>query len=350
MQPGPLPRQQVAVDGLAQQGVPEDVAFGAVRHEQLVRDRLADRGLVFVRLQPRRGLDQLVVRLAAGHRGGAEHPLRGVGHLLDPAEQQGGQPGREGAAVVGAAADRGGDAEGGGEQFLGVVGVAFGPGHDVIEHGGVDAHRGGGGQVFGQGRGIQRRQVDGDDAGQPLQFGRQRPERMAPVQVVAPVAADQRDPFPVQHPGQEGDQVPGRGVGPVQVLQHEQDRGGGRELGEQAEHAAEHLLPGQAGPVLVRLLAVPALGQQPVQGRARAECVADPARLGGTAQRVGQRQVGNAVAQLGAVAGQHGEAAPGGECDGLADESGLAHARVPADERDHRPACLGVVEQGEQAA
>ena len=77
VQPGPLPGQQVRVDGLAQQGVPEDVAFRAVGHEQLVRDRLPDRGLVFVGRQARRGADQLVVGPAPGHRRRAEHPLRG---------------------------------------------------------------------------------------------------------------------------------------------------------------------------------------------------------------------------------------------------------------------------------
>ncbi len=68
------------------------------------------------------------------------------------------------------------------------------------------------------------------------------------------------------------------------------------------------------------------------------------------AERVGQRQVGHAVTQLGALAGQHGEPASGGELGHLPDQAGLAHPRVPADQRGHRTARLGVVEQGEQAA
>ena len=253
VQPGPLPGQQVPVDGFAQQRVPEDVAFGAVGHEQLVRDRLPHRGLVVVGLQAGRGADELVVGPAPGHRRRAEHPLRAVGQLLHPAEQERRQPGGQGAPFGRIAADERG------EQFLGVVGVALGAGHDVVQLDRVDAagrrrHQvlgQGRGQVLGQGRGIQRGEIDRDDAGQPEQFGHHGPERVPPVQVVGPVGADQRDPFPVQHAGEERDQVPGGGIGPVQVLEHEQHRGGGRQLGEQAEDAAEHLLPGQAGTVFV---------------------------------------------------------------------------------------------------
>ena len=136
----------------------------------------------------------------------------------------------------------------------------------------------------------------------------------------------------------------------MQVLEHQQHRGRGRELGEQAEHATEHLLPGQAGAVFVGSLPVTAFREEPAQGGARAERVPDPAGLGGTAQRVGQRQVGHAVAQFGALAGEHGETTPLGEPGYLADQPGLPHPGVTADQRGHRAAGLGVVEQREQAA
>ncbi len=324
--------------------MPEHVAFGPVGHEQLVGDRLADRALVFGGRQARQGPHELVVGLAAGHRRGAEDLLRGVGQLFDPVEQQGRQPGGKGAVLGGIAGDRGG------EQFLGVVGVTFGAGHDVVQLGRVDAARCGGGQVLGQGRGVQRSEVYRYDAGQPQQLGHHGPERVPAVQVVGPVAADQGDPFPVQHPGQERDQIPGGGVGPVQVLQHEQHGRRGRQLGEQAEHAAEHLLPGQARAVRVGDGPFAALGQQPAQGRAGAERVAHPGGLGSSPERVGQRQVGHAVAELGALPGQHGETPSGGQPGHLADQPGLAHSRVAADQSDHRAARLGVVEQGEQTA
>ncbi len=136
----------------------------------------------------------------------------------------------------------------------------------------------------------------------------------------------------------------------MQVFQHEQHRRGGRELGEQAEHAAEHLLPGQPGAVLVGRAAVAAVREQPAQRRTRAERVPDPGGLGRAAERVGQRQVRHAVAELGALAGQHGETALRGQLDDLPTEARFTDPRVPADQRDHRAARLGVVKQPEQAA
>ena len=136
----------------------------------------------------------------------------------------------------------------------------------------------------------------------------------------------------------------------MQVLEHQQHRARGRELGEQAEHAAEHLLPGQAGTVRVDGEASAALGQQHAQGRTRAQRVTDRPGLGGTPQRVRQRQVGHAVAELRALAGEHGEPAARGEPRGLRDQPGLAYPRVAADQCDDRAARLGVIEQPEQAA
>ena len=60
VQPGPLPWQQVVVDRLAQQRVPEGVAVRAVGDEQLVRDRLAHRLVVAALGQRGRGPDQVV--------------------------------------------------------------------------------------------------------------------------------------------------------------------------------------------------------------------------------------------------------------------------------------------------
>ncbi len=136
----------------------------------------------------------------------------------------------------------------------------------------------------------------------------------------------------------------------MQVLKHQQHRARGRELGEQAEHAAEHLLPGQAGTVRVDGEASAALGQQHAQGRTRAQRVTDGAGKGGAPQRVRQRQVGHAVAELRALAGEHGEPAARGEPRGLPDQPGLAYSRVAADQCDDRAARLSVIEQPEQAA
>jgi hypothetical protein len=76
---------------------------------------------------------------------------------------------------------------------------------------------------------------------QPDQLGQQRPQWVPPVQLVGPVANGQRHPTRPQGAGQEGDQVPGGAVGPVQVLQHQQHR---RPLGQAHQHGphgVEHL-------------------------------------------------------------------------------------------------------------
>ncbi len=52
VQPGAFARQQVGVDGLAEQGVPERIAMVAVGHQQLVGDRLPDRGVVDRSVEP----------------------------------------------------------------------------------------------------------------------------------------------------------------------------------------------------------------------------------------------------------------------------------------------------------
>ena len=136
----------------------------------------------------------------------------------------------------------------------------------------------------------------------------------------------------------------------MQVLEHQQHRGRGRELGEQAQDATEHLLPGQAGTVFFGSLPVAAFWEQPAQGGARAERIPDPGGLGGAAQRVGQRQVGHAVTQLGALAGEHREAPSLCEPGHLADQPRLTDPGVTADQCGHRAAGLGVVEQREQTA
>ena len=95
MQPGPLPRHQVAVDGLAQQRVPEPVPVGPVGSKQLLAGRLAHRLLVGVVRQAGGGPDQVVGGAAAGDGRRPQHLLRRVRHALHARQQQLGQPGRQ---------------------------------------------------------------------------------------------------------------------------------------------------------------------------------------------------------------------------------------------------------------
>ena len=192
------------------------------------------------------------------------------------------------------------------------------------------------------------------DARQPEQLGDQRPQRMPAVHVIAAVGGHDGQPLGVQHPAQEGDQVPGGLVGPVQVLEYQQHRAGAGQLGQHPEHRAEQLLLHQARHVAAGRLALVAVRQQPGQhrpGRQRVEQGTAGRRAGRRVpQRVGERQVRHGVAELGAAAGQDGEALLARPRGQLGDQPGLAHASVAADQGDDRPARAAASSRREQVA
>ncbi len=177
---------------------------------------------------------------------------------------------------------------------------------------------------------------------------------MAAVQVIGPVGADDRDPFPVQHAAQERQQVTRRPVGPVQVLEYEQDRVRVRQLGEQAKDSAEQLLPGQARAVPVERLAAALVRQQAAEHGAARERVEQRRhhrrRLGGVPQGVREWQVRDTVADLGAMAAKDRESPLVRQWRQLTDEPCLADPRVTADQRDNGLARCGLVEAREQPA
>ena len=139
-------------------------------------------------------------------------------------------------------------------------------------------------------------------------------------------------------------------VSPVQVLEHEQHRARLGQLGEQAEHRAEQLLPGQFAAVAVGEDARSLIGQQPAEDRPVRDQLGHPGRRvpGDAAQCVGERQVRHAVTQLGAAPGQHGEAAIPGPSGQLGHQPRLADPRIAADQGDSRFPRGDRVEQGQQ--
>ncbi|WP_460716416.1 hypothetical protein, partial [Microbispora hainanensis] len=86
VQAGALARQQVVVDGLLEERVPEGVAVAA-RREQPLRDDLAQRVLQRQVAEPGRVAQQVVPDPAAGHRGDPQHLAGGVRQGLHPGEQ-----------------------------------------------------------------------------------------------------------------------------------------------------------------------------------------------------------------------------------------------------------------------
>ena len=89
-----------------------------------------------------------------------------------------------------------------------------------------------------------------------------------------------------------------------------------------------------------------AVGQQARQHRAGLDGLLDARRRG--AERVRERQVRDAVADLRALAAQHGEAVALGDLHRLGDQAGLADSRVAADEPGDRAARRGVVQEAAQ--
>jgi hypothetical protein len=71
---------------------------------------------------------------------------------------------------------------------------------------------------------------------------------VAAVQLVGPVAGHQGHPAAAQGPDQEGQQVAGGAVGPVHVLDDQQQRGQLGQPDQQRQHAVEQLDPLEAVP------------------------------------------------------------------------------------------------------
>jgi len=195
-------------------------------------------------------------------------------------------------------------------------------------------------QVLGQLGPGERGQLQPLQAGQPDQLGQQRPQRMPPMQRVGPVADRQRHPTRAQRAGQEGDQVPGGAVGPVQVLQHQDHRGPLRAAHQHGPHGVEDLQLVQgvaAGPGRVDPGQEPAeagrgggrSGQQPGLGRV----------VGQPTQGVHHGQMGQAdVAQLDRRTHQHPHPAPASPVGERQQQAGLAHPGVTGDQHHLRAA------------
>src|SRR6202034_1574342 len=80
--------------------------------------------------------------------------------------------------------------------------------------------------------------------------------------------------------------------------------------------------------------------------RARLDGLLDVRRRG--AERVREREVGDTVTDLRALAAQHGEAVAFSDLHRLGDQAGLADARVAADEPRHRAPGRGILQEAAQ--
>ena len=81
--------------------------------------------------------------------------------------------------------------------------------------------------------------VEAFDPPASLELGQPRQERVAAMELVRPERHDQHDPVGAQVPDEEGDRLARRRVGPMQVLDDEQDRGLFRQSLENAQNGVE---------------------------------------------------------------------------------------------------------------
>ena len=218
VQPPSFRGEQVVVDRLGQEGVAEAVgvdAHGLVADHDLAGQGLAERSLQLGLRDARDGRQQLGSHAAPGHGGHAKHSLGFLG--------QGGDPGQEhvakglGQAVpvrLGAGRD----------ELLDEERVSLGAALDAVDEARcryvVEDRR----DLRIELRPPEPRQLEPLDARQPLHLGQPRPEGMTPVQLVGPVRADDDKALGPCVPGQERGDVTGRAVGPVEVLEDQDDR------------------------------------------------------------------------------------------------------------------------------
>jgi hypothetical protein len=335
VQPDPLAGQEVVVDRLAQEGVPEQVAL-LVREQDVHLDGLAQSLVQTVGVEAG-GLAEHVVGDAAAGDAGRAHHLAGL--VVEPVEadqQHVGELRRDPATGT----------EGGPDELLDEERVALGPAHDVgdlvlLEMAGV--------QLVDEGADIGRLQwleLEALDAADPRPLRHLRPERVPSVEVVGAVRRHHGH-RPVEGAGeQEAEHVAGRPVGPVGVLDDQEHRGllGGRL--EEEVHGLEQV-GAVEGRTVARLVGAEhaAAGLEPAERRVDAGDVPDHIGeiVGQSAEHLGEREVRErAVAEVKTVPGEHLPALGVGQVAELGEEPGLADPGVAGQQNGPGRDAVGV--------
>jgi hypothetical protein len=258
-----------------------------------------------------------VVDPGPGRRGRAHDPLGVLGQRLDPGQQQVAKDRRQVGAV-----------RAGGQQLLGEEGVALGAGQDVADQPRRGPVAEDPGDQVGQLAPGQAGQLDLLGPAGPLQLGQEGPQRVAAVQLVGAVGEDQGHAGPeVAH--QVSEQVAGGPVGPVQVLDHQQDGTAGGQAVEDPEEQLEQPPWGRARRRPRGGRRRDQLGDQAGEldaGAAEHAVQLGRVEVGGQLpERLGQRRVRQRpVADVEAATAEHGHAGRLGLAGQLGDQPGLA--------------------------
>ncbi len=225
---GALAGEQVVVDHLAQQRVAEAVAVVGVDLHHLRLDRFPQPGRQFGLVDPADGGEQGVVE----PRRHGEHPqqrARPLRQAFDPQQQRVAQGGGEAATTVGA----------GREQLLGKERVAFAAVEEALDHLGVRGGADDVGELRRHLAAVERGELQPPHVAPAGQLRQQRPHRVAAVELVGAVGDHGQQPALVRQAGGEvGEEAAGRVVGPVGVVEPEDQR---RFLGHRLQQAEQPL-------------------------------------------------------------------------------------------------------------
>ena len=214
----PLAGEQVVVDRLLEEGVAKHVALdpgGRVGDEDLPADAFTERVVEGDLIERRGGGEQLGIDPLSGGRRHAEELLGGFGEVRDPAEEDIAKRGWQLAGAVLA---------GGDEQLLGEERVPAGPGVDRFEERRVEVSTRDRPELLDRLAVGEREELDALDSPAALELGDERQQRVAAVELVGAVGEQQHDRAVAQVADQEAEQVTGRPIGPVKVLDDEQQR------------------------------------------------------------------------------------------------------------------------------
>ncbi len=283
--------------------------------------------------------EQVVGHPLAGGRGHADHVAGGLVEPVEPHEEEVGE-------VLGEAPAA---AEEGADQLLDVEGVALRTLHDAFDVVVVLLAEGlalAADHLLDQaahGAGRERVELHPLDPGEADPLGHALAQRVAPVHLVGAEGHHDQAAALEAAGEQEADQVARAGVGPVGVLDDEDDGSEGGEVLDEDVHRLEHLGAVEALGGLVGRRAV----AQPGQGGV--EVLLD--ELGGDLAHLGEHlregEVGHGgLAEVETVADEGAPAVGGEAVERLGQQAGLADACVAREEK--HPGVLGPGGRAEQ--
>ena len=302
---------------------------GAEPLEQLVLGQARDLG------------EQLVLDATAGDRGHAQDRRRGLRHGRNVGEQDLAERWWEARARASLTAR--------GQQLLGKERVAVRAAVNIRHELGVGLRAEDCAQQRGDLGPAETGKVDPLDAAPAIQFGEPRQQGVAAVELVTAERADEQDRHVPEGPDEVRKRFARCRVGPVQVLDDQQNR---RTLGKPLEEAEERLE--QPGLHRVRLRRSLIEG---AEGRHEARQVAGSGSGHGggldrteldrqVAQGLDERPVREArPTHVAAIAAQHAEPAVAGEALGLARQPRLADAGLAGNEQVDGLAAGGAVQR-----